>query len=80
MGIAHWIVVAIAIAAAVGIMYVAMRQFGVEPPAWAVQIFWIVIVAVVAITAVRFVAGLGCAPTRINHGILYIVGAHPVRK
>jgi hypothetical protein len=58
MGIAHWIIIAIVIAAAVGILYVAMRQFGVEPPSWAVQIFWICVVAVVAIVAIKFVMSL----------------------
>ena len=53
------IVVAIVIVAAcIGIMYVALRVFGVTIPPWVIQIFWIVVVAVVAILAIRFVASL----------------------
>lgn len=46
------------IAAIVGLVYVALRQFGVAIPAWVVQVFWIVAVAIVVILAIRFVAGL----------------------
>lgn len=55
VGLMVWLVIGCAV---VGIACVAMRQFGVCPPAWAVQIFWIVVVAVVAVVAIRFVAGL----------------------
>lgn len=53
------IMVAIVIVAAcIGIMYVALRVFGVTIPPWVIQIFWICVVAVVAILAIRFVASL----------------------
>ncbi len=52
------LVAVVILAACIGIVYVAMRQFGVSIPAWAVQIFWIVVVAVVAILAIRFVLSL----------------------
>lgn len=54
----RWIIIAIAIAAAIGILLVAVHVFGIAIPAWAVQIFWIIIVAVVAIAAVKFVWSL----------------------
>lgn len=62
-GIATWslidIIIAIVIVAAcVAIMYVALRQFGVSIPQWVITIFWIVVVAIVAIFAIRFIAGL----------------------
>lgn len=54
-GFLIWLVI---VCACVGIAVIAMRTFGVTPPPWAVQIFWIVVVAVVAILAIRFVASL----------------------
>lgn len=48
----------VVIAACVGIVLVALKVFGVKPPVWAVQIFWIVLVAVVAILAIKFVLSL----------------------
>ena len=53
-GFPQLIIAIIVIGACIGIMYVALRQFGVAIPAWVVQIFWIVLVAVVAIFAIKF--------------------------
>lgn len=58
MPIIHWIIVIIVVAAAIGIMYVALQQFGVQIPDFVVKIFWICVVAVVAILAVKFIAGI----------------------
>jgi len=44
-GIMHWIIIVIVIAACVGIMYVALNQFGIAIPNWVIQIFWICVVA-----------------------------------
>lgn len=52
-GLVEIIIAIIIIGAAIGIMYIALQKFGVAIPAWAVQIFWIVIVAFVAIFAIR---------------------------
>ncbi len=52
------IVAIIVIAACLGIMFVALRQFGVTIPPFVVMIFWIVVCAVVAIIAIRFVASM----------------------
>jgi hypothetical protein len=52
-GLVDIIIAIIIIAAAIGIMYVALRVFGVAIPPWVVQIFWIVVVAFVAIFAIR---------------------------
>ena len=48
----------IIIGAVVGIVYVALQQFGVAIPPWVVRIFWIVVVAIVAILAIRFLLSL----------------------
>ena len=49
------LVAAVIICAAIGIAYLVMtRVFGVVPPAWLVQILWIVLAAFVAIIAIRF--------------------------
>lgn len=48
----------IILAACIGILYIAMNVFGVQIPQWAVQIFWIVVVAVIAILAIRFLTSM----------------------
>lgn len=57
-GFVDFLVLIVIIAACVAIMYVALKQFGVGIPQWVVQIFWICIIACVAIFAIRFVASL----------------------
>lgn len=52
-GLVEIIIAVIIIGAAIGIMYIALQKFGVAIPPWAIQIFWIVIVAFVAIFAIR---------------------------
>lgn len=58
IGLANILIAIIIIAAAVGILMVALKVFEVTIPEWAVKIFWIVVVACVAILAIRFVMGL----------------------
>lgn len=48
----------IIVAAVVAVVYVALSQFGVVIPPWVARIFWILVVAVVAILAVRFLLSL----------------------
>ncbi len=57
-GITEIIIAVIVIAACIGILFVALRQFGVAIPGFAVQIFWICVCAFVAILAIRFVLSL----------------------
>lgn len=52
------VIAIIIIAAIVAIMYVALRKFGIEIPDWVLQIFWIVIVAIVAIVAIKFLLSI----------------------
>lgn len=58
MSFGEILVLIIVVAACIGILYVALRAFGVGIPPWVVQIFWIVVVAFVAILAIRFVLTL----------------------
>jgi hypothetical protein len=48
----------IVLAACVGIVFVAVHAFGLNIPPWVIQIFWICVVAFVAIIAIRFVLSL----------------------
>jgi hypothetical protein len=52
------LILVIVIAACIAITYIALRVFGITIPPWAVQIFWIVVVACVAIFAIRIVFGV----------------------
>jgi len=51
------VIFAIVICAVIGIALVAIRQSGVAIPQWAITIFWIVVVAIVAIFAIKFLVG-----------------------
>lgn len=57
-GFVDFLIFIVIVAACIALMYVALRQFGVQIPPWVMQVFWIVVVAVVVIFAIRFVAGL----------------------
>lgn len=52
--IGQWVIIAIVIAAVIGIGVVVIRQMGVTLPAWLIQIFWILLAAFVGIVAIRF--------------------------
>ena len=52
------VIAIIVIAAVVGIMYVALQQFGVAIPPFVVKVFWILVCAVVCILAIKFLASL----------------------
>lgn len=52
----RFIKAAIICAAMIGILYVALSVFGVTIPAWAVTMFWIVLVAGVALIAVTLLS------------------------
>ena len=57
-GLMEWIIAIIVLAAAIAIMWVALNKFGITIPDWAVKIFWICVVAVVAIVAIHFIMSL----------------------
>jgi hypothetical protein len=46
------------LAAVVALVFVALRQFGIQIPAFVVQCFWIVLCAVVVIFAIRVVLSM----------------------
>jgi hypothetical protein len=61
--LAGWSLVDLAIAVVVlaavfALVYVALRQFGLSIPGWVQQVFWICVVALVVIVAIKFVASL----------------------
>lgn len=51
----HWIVILIVVAAALGIGLVVLRASGIGVPPWFGQLAWIVVLAVAAILALRFI-------------------------
>jgi hypothetical protein len=53
-GIAILIII---VAAIVAIVFVACRAMGVSIPGWVVHVFWIVVIAVVCILAIKFLVG-----------------------
>ena len=52
------LIIVVIIAACVGIVYIALQQFGVAIPPFAIAIFWICVCAFVAIAAIRFIASM----------------------
>jgi hypothetical protein len=53
-GLAIWIIIVAAVAA---IVWVALRTMGVAIPGWVMQVFWILVVAVVCILTIKFLVG-----------------------
>jgi hypothetical protein len=56
MTLVHLLVLLIVVAAVVMIAVVALRAMGVEIPPWVKQIGWIILIAIVAVLAIKFVA------------------------
>lgn len=54
----QWIIIAIVLAGIIGIALVVIRQAGITLPSWVVQILWIVLLVVVAVIAIKFLAGM----------------------
>jgi hypothetical protein len=46
------------VAAVVALVYIALRQFGIQIPDWVVQVFWVLIVAFVIIFAIKLVLSM----------------------
>ncbi len=57
-GVGDFLIAIVVLAACFGIAYLALQYFGVTIPAIVYRIFWIVVIAVVAILAIRFVLSL----------------------
>jgi hypothetical protein len=56
--LADWLILIVAVAAGIALVYVALRKFGVQIPDWVQHVFWIVVVAFVVIGAIRLVFSL----------------------
>lgn len=56
--ITQLLVVAVIVACCVGIVLVAAKAAGIAVPSWVITILWIVVVGVVAVTAIKFLASL----------------------
>jgi hypothetical protein len=54
----QWVVVGIVVAAVIGIALIVIRQAGIQIPGWVGQVGWIVLLAVVAIVAIKFLSRL----------------------
>lgn len=57
-GLIHLILVAIVVAGAIGIAFVVAQVAGIVVPGWIITILWIVLAVVVAVVAIKFIAGL----------------------
>ena len=57
-GFGDIMVAIIIVAAVICITWLALRHFGVEIPQIAVQIFWIVVVAFLAVLAIKFLLAM----------------------
>lgn len=58
MGLGELLVTVVVVAALIAVVWIALRAFGMSPPPWAVQILWVVVIAVVAVVAIRFLLSL----------------------
>lgn len=54
----HWIVLIIIVCAVLGIMFVALKEFGIAIPGFVIRIFWIVVAAVLAIAAIKLILSM----------------------
>lgn len=51
-------ILAVVAAGVVGVVFVVIRQIGVAPPAWIVNILWIILAVVVGCLAIKFLVSL----------------------
>lgn len=58
LSIAQLAIVIIVVAAIIAVVFVALKQMGVQIPAFVITIFWILTAAVVCVLAVKFLAGM----------------------
>lgn len=58
MSVGSLAIAIVIIAACVALVFVALRQFGIQIPSWVQQVFWIVIVAFVVIAAIKLILSL----------------------
>ena len=56
--IVGWAMLIILIAAVVAIVAIALREYKVQIPPWAIHVAWVVVVAIVCIAAIKIIASL----------------------
>lgn len=49
----------VAIAAIFALVLVALKRFKITVPEWVIEVFWIILVGIVVIAAIKFVASFG---------------------
>lgn len=54
-GMAIWVII---VAAIVAIVFIACRAMGVAIPPWVVQVFWVVIIAIVCVFAIKLLLSI----------------------
>lgn len=52
------LILIVVVAAGITVVVIALRRFEVKIPDWVVQIFWVLVVAVVAVLALKLLWGL----------------------
>lgn len=57
-GFVDFLIFAIIVAACIGIVIIALREFGITIPDFVWRIFWIICCAAIAIFAIRLIAGM----------------------
>lgn len=57
-GIGDFLIAVVIVCGAVAVAYIACKAMGVMPPPWLIQIFWIVLIVVVAIFAIRLILSM----------------------
>lgn len=58
IGFLQLLIIAVIVAGCIGIALIAARASGVAVPSWVVSILWIVLAVVVAVMAIKFLAGM----------------------
>jgi hypothetical protein len=58
MGWGEIAIAVVIIAAVIAIVYIALRQFGVTPPPWFIQVLWVLAVAFICVLAIRILLSL----------------------
>lgn len=51
-------IIVVIIAAVVAAVFVALKQYGLQIPAWVAQLFWIVVVTIAAIFVIKLLISL----------------------
>lgn len=53
-GLVNLAITIVIVAAVAAIVFIACRAMGVGIPGWVIQVFWVLVIAVVCIAAIRF--------------------------